>query len=368
MKLNAKEFLTAVKVLKKVILPSVKTNKPILKAVRITQTKNMLSFAATDIDNAVEIDFATDCEPAAPVLVSYEIVEKTSKAIKKGVESIELSRDGDTIVASVKKLNINWRLDEHLIEEYPIVDFPAKPQMMVANLPGEDVVAAITRVFPAHAKEAQQYSLAGMFLNTSKTAVDFVCTDTWRLHRQRFDRKKGKVYSGIIRESGVTLLKALAAVSGKVKLYSCKDPKYVTMVMTGDSIRMKTMLIDFRYPQYENVIPHDNLLAITGSTKAFIDALQELTPFINRETKVVEFSHDSSGKLLLSVHDANLAVKECKHTGVAMKFNMTYLKDVMRNVEAKELAIKLKQDAEDGNLRIDDNGVIYLVSVSTMEK
>jgi DNA polymerase-3 subunit beta len=187
--------------------------------------------------------------------------------------------------------------------------------------------------------------MTGVYVNLSSTNTTFVATDGHRLIRyRRVDIASPEATSIIVPRKALNLLKStLPAENVPVSVEFNSSNAYFKF----NNIKMICRLIDERFPDYENVIPTDNENDMVINRQEFLGSLRRIAIYANKTTHQVRLKLTGS-ELQISAEDLDFSNEanerlSCEHEGedIEIGFNAKFLVEMLNNISAKEVTLKL---------------------------
>ena len=134
-------------------------------------------------------------------------------------------------------------------------------------------------------------------------------------------------------------------------------------------------LIDERFPDYENVIPSDNENTMNINKAELLSSLKRIAIYANKTTHQVRLKITGS-ELMISAEDLDFSNEanerlSCEHDGedIEIGFNAKFLIEMLNNLDAKEITLKLNAPNRAGILfpvEKDENEDILLLVMPVM--
>ena len=310
---------------------------PILSNVLIDHANGSLAFLATDIE--IQISARSGIGQGAearPVTVGARKLVEILRALPDGTEV--------TMQQQEKRMVVKAGKSRFTLQTLPAEDFPrlAKPSGEVVrfSLPQKALRRVLGLVQYAMAQQDIRYYLNGLLMVVEDGNLRVVATDGHRLAYAAIKIGGDLARQEVIvpRKSVVELCKLLSDSDDEVRI----ELSATQAAFSFGSIELVSKLVDGKFPDYKRVIPtqHKNKLAL--DREALRQALLRAAILSNEKFRGVRWVlADNSLKIVSSNAEQEEAHEEIevKYGGDALDigFNVTYLLDVLNNVQGSEI-------------------------------
>ncbi len=319
---------------------------PILSNVRLDVEGDFLSLTATDMDVAITEKLAVevDVEGAltVPAHTLYDIVRKLPDGSQIMIYG---NADGDG------KLHIDSGSCKFSLSCLPIAEFPVMEKDDFVNnftISSAELSALIDKTRFAISTEETRYYLNGIYLHSKEVSGESklcsVATDGHRLAKIEIDAPEGgDKISGVIvpRKTVAELYKLIDGIEVDVKV-SLSDTK---ICFEMENAFLLSKLIDGTFPEYNQVIPHNNENLMEINTDAFIKAVDRVSTITSDKTRAIKLIIET-GKLTLSaVNEENgTAIEEIDviyepGETIEIGFNSRYLLEILAGIEGESVKL-----------------------------
>ena len=248
-------ILAAVNRVAKII--SKRNSIPALTHIRLTIRDGMATLTSTDMELTIIESVAWDA-PDCDGLIPAEVLRGTLKGMDPG------ARPHITQGAPTEAVPGPWTLSGASIASLPVADFPsaALPATWQSSftMSCEDIRRLFGRVAPCMSAEEVRYYLNGIYLCTTGGELRAVATDGHRLGVSAMPAPAGSdlmpdthgPHRGVIvTDSAVKAMLAMLPESGSCQV----DAQGMWIQVTCGALRIVSMIIDGRFPDYERVMP-----------------------------------------------------------------------------------------------------------------
>jgi len=329
-----------------------KTTIPILSNVLLEAREDRLYLTATDL----ELGFRTSC-PAKVKKEGFGTIPA-----KKLLDYVRLLPDADI---TVKFAENHWasftcgrsrtRIAGMSRESFP--ELPAMPET-IAEIPVKQLSAMIARTMFAISMEESRFTLNGALLLLGDKTLTMVATDGHRLAyvQRASDAAIGNLaYRALVPRKAMAEIVKLADEAGsdaKVKfggddnhLFFEFGPRLlITRKLTGN------------FPDYERVLPQDNIHISTLSKDEVKGAIERVAQFADERSRAIRVQFIAGEVKIFSssleTGDSEESVPSA-YTGpdIEIGFNAQYLLDFLRAVPQAQVAFGLRDQKSAGELQ-----------------
>jgi DNA polymerase-3 subunit beta len=145
------------------------------------------------------------------------------------------------------------------------------------------------------------------------------------------------------------LMSILSAFEGQVKL-SFNDK---AISVNNSEFKLSARLLDFKYPNYEAVIPKSNPITVTADKNSMLNALKRVLPMANDSSYLVELDF-ANGQVTISAKDLDFSKSASEtvpcdcDTEIKMGFKGSTLIEILRNINDDNVVIELDNPSRAG--------------------
>jgi DNA polymerase-3 subunit beta len=337
---------------------------PILSNVLIESDASKVSFTATDMDMDIVETVGCIVSSQGKLTVSahtlYDIVRKLPDGSEIQIELIDLN------------VEVSAGKSRFILPTLPVDDYPIMTEIEKGNefsLEAVDLANLIDNTKFAISSEETRYYLNGIYLHVPDIKSDklrAVATDGHRLAQAEVPIPKGaENMPGVIlpRKAVGEVRKLIDSTDGLVTIIISKTKaKFIfpTSILT-------TKLIDGSFPDYQRVVPKENLNKLLVSNSHFSKAIDRVSTVSMEKSRAVKLSL-SYNVLLLQVnsHDLGNASEELdvNYTSdpIDIGFNARYLLDISGQIQGKDIELSLSDSASPALITDpDQEGVIFVL-------
>lgn len=243
--------------------------------------------------------------------------------------------------------------------EFPVQD-EVRQQAHKVTLPAEVVRKGLETTLFAVGTETIRPIMTGVYWDICPVSengeplpgITFVATDTHKLVRYiNTSVNPGLTFSFILPPKPAAILRSLISKEeGEVSIEM--DDKSAKFTMAGYTLSCR--FINGRYPNYNRVIPADNPFELTVDRVSLLNAMKRVSLFASTASSLVRMNIRNN-EVLLAAQDLDYTLSaeervECEYEGNAMTigFNATYMIEVLTNLQADTVVIRLSDPARPG--------------------
>ena len=337
---------------------------PILSNVLIETQASKISLTATDMDmDIVEVTGCIILKQGKVTLSAHtlhDIVRKLPDGAEIKMEQVDLN------------IEVSAGKSKFTLPTLPVEDYPVMTEIDKGNdfsLESVDLVNLIDNTKFAISSEETRYYLNGIYLHipdSNRDKLRAVATDGHRLAQAEVPVPSGaETMPGIIipRKAVGEIRKLAEETDGKVKI-TVSNTK-VKLVFPNSILTAK--LIDGSFPDYQRVIPKENLNKLIVSKSDFSKAVDRVSTVSMEKSRAIKLSlKESLLSLNVNSHDLGNAFEELEtdynNENLEIGFNSRYLLDIASQIQGKNIEILLSDSASPALITDpDQDGVIFVL-------
>jgi DNA polymerase-3 subunit beta len=239
---------------------------------------------------------------------------------------------------------------------YDADEFPKLPEIENTDklvIAGDIMSEAINKTLFATGNDDLRPVMSGVFCQLSEEDLTFVATDAHKLVRyKRTDANATGSNSFILPKKALLLLKNNLKGDEEIQVSFNES----NAVFSFNDSMLFCRLIDGKYPNYEAVIPKENPNVLTVDRQSFLGSIKRVSIFSNKTTHQVKLKISGS-ELAISAEDLDFSNEAnerltCSYEGEDMEigFNSKFLMEMLNNLDATEVQIKMSQPNRAGLL------------------
>lgn len=333
---------------------------PILSNLLLEAKNGSLVISATDLEIGIITSVPASVEKEGKVTIpARNFVDLLSNI---GSKKITLEKEGSVLKLKGEKVKASFPTSPP--EEFP--NLYTQKGVKYLTLIKEDVEKFIARISFCAAMDSGRPALSGILFEGSKTGINLVSTDSYRLSYQKTPLKADKdlqkpvvIPARIIRE--MVFLKD----DGDLDFFVSSESNQI-VISQGETI-LVGRLIDAEYPPYGKIIPTDFGTKTQFSREDLLSAIKICSVFARETANIIKLSVEKE-KIVVSANDSvagdDQVEVDAKTTGEnnEIAFNAKYLVDVLSTLSEEELTFEMNGPLNPGVFRIkDDPSFLHLI-------
>lgn len=337
-KTNKTKLHTAVARLQSIVPP--KSTIPILSNILFELEGDKLNLKVTDLDvsmtSSIDVEVLKKGSITVPARVFSDIVR-------------ELPEFDLDISATENRMEIKCGAGIYKLSGFSAEDFPKLPEVHPGRqikIKAESFCRMIKKVLFAVSRDETRPALNGVLWHTSEEGLNLVATDGHRLARvTRSDIKISGYKKDIIIPPKVldNLVKLVAEDTDEIGVILNEN----SIVFVLEDAIITSRLLEGPYPNYEQVVPHDNDKIMRIERDILQAAVRRVSILSNSLTHQVKFGlGQNSLELSAANFDFGGEAKESLKVGygseaMELGYNAMYILDVVKQIDDDEVRFEL---------------------------
>lgn len=353
---SSKALATQLAAVSKVI--NSKNALSILDNFLLTLRGNILSITGSDQENVMTATLEVfEPEGEGSVAVPSKRILDMLKEVPGQPLTFYINDDNKEI--DIRFLNGHFNFMGIDGNEFPVQD-EVRQEAHRVSLPAEVVRRGLETTLFAVGTETIRPIMTGVYWDICPLdeneqpmpGITFVGTDTHKLVRYiNTSVNPGLTFSFILPPKPATILRSLIAKEeGEIDIEM--DDKSAKFSMGPYTLSCR--FINGRYPNYNRVIPANNPFELTVDRVSLLNAMKRVSLFASSASSLVRMNIRPN-EVLLAAQDLDYTLSaeervECEYEGNAMTigFNATYMIEVLGNIPADTVVIRLSDPARPG--------------------
>ncbi len=327
---------------------------PILSNLLLEGHQGKLKFTATDLEMQISTHITTEITNDFQITISAKKFFDITRALPEN-SKMDIQIEENKVIVKAKKSRFN--LQTLPPQDYPLMKKDENDTVEL-TLPQNEFKALLKQVDFAMAQQDIRYYLNGLLIEVKDNDINIVGTDG---HRLSFTSLKLKtpakpVQVIVPRKTIVELVKLLNDTDQPLEMtFSSNQAAF-----RFNDIDLITKIIDGKFPDYSRVIPqgHNNIFNI------------ERAPLLDSMLRASILSNDKYRGIRMVVEEGNLKLVsnnseqeqaeeeleiEYKGEKIDIGFNVTYLIDVLTNIQTDKLTIAFNDSSSSCLVTIPNN-------------
>ena len=315
-----------------------RTTLPVLSCALFEIKENTLIIKTTDLEQSIisknNIKDEEEGEACLPMNKLCEIVTALPN------EEIRININED-LLAEINSNQGTYKITGRDAKEFP-EHTPPKAKETI-EMESKDFLNIIEKTGYATSKDDLKPVLGGVYLNFNENKTTAVSTDGHRLVKYTQKTKTKTKQSIIIPVKFLKIIKNTISKEGSLKI----DVDENQLSTNQKNFTITTRIIKESFPDFNSVIPENNLIEALIEKQALIGCLKRVSIFSNRTTKQTVISFSEKGAIV-SAQDPETATSgkehiHCEYKGEALtaSYNAKYLIEVLQHTNSKNIKIYL---------------------------
>jgi DNA polymerase-3 subunit beta len=320
----------------------------ILSNIYLEAQDNELIVKATDIKVNFETRIPIDVKEKGSTTVFGEKFLGILGSIPEGELEFE-QKDNNVIIKPLAR-KIKFQLKCIASEKYP--EFPAFDKDRYFEVPAREFKDMILQTVFAVSDDETRYFMNGVFFEKEGNKIIMVATDGRRLAYIEKNIEAGaESFSGVIVPPKIfTVLMRRAGDEGLLGV-SITDR---TIFIQFGSYKLSSVLIEGQFPNYQRVIPEEQIYSFTVNRLETLEALKRVSLLVEQKSRRV-YLLLSPGRMIVSSSkedqgeesDIGNAREEipCKYDGeeVSIALNYRYIEEPFKVIDSEEISIRFTE-------------------------
>ncbi len=327
---------------------------PILSNLLLEGGQGKLKFTATDLEMQISTHIATEISEDFQITISAKKLFDITRALPED-SKIDFQIEENKVTVKAKKSRFN-------LQTLPPQDYPVmkkdENESVELSLPQKEFKALLKQVDFAMAQQDIRYYLNGLLIEVKEKNINIVGTDGHRLSFTSAELETPTKPAQVIvpRKTIVELVKLLGDTNDPVEISFSNNQ----VNFKFNDIDLITKVIDGKFPDYSRVIPegHNNLFNVDRST--LLNSMLRASILSNDKYRGIRMVIEEKNLKLVSNNSEQEQAEEeleIKYSGdkIDIGFNVTYLIDVLTNIQSDQLTIAFNDSSSSCLVTIPNN-------------
>ena len=331
---------------------------PILSNLLLESHQGSLRFTATDLEMQISTQIKTELSEDFQITISAKKLFDITRALPEK-SKIDIQIEEAKVIVKAKKSRFN--LQTLPSQDYPVMKKELNhdlPDNVELKLPQREFKSLLKQVDFAMAQQDIRYYLNGLLIEVKEKNINVVGTDG---HRLSFTSSglsnSGQNAQAIVpRKTIVELVKLLNETEDPLEISFSKNQVHFKF----NDIDLITKVIDGKFPDYSRVIPvgHENSFNINRAL--LLDSMLRASILSNDKYRGIRMVVENNNLKLVSNNSEQEQAEEeleieYKGDKIDIGFNVTYLIDVLTNIQSDQLTIAFKDSSSSCLVTIPNN-------------
>ena len=327
---------------------------PILSNLLLESKQGSLRFTATDLEMQISTQVKTELSEEFQITISAKKLFDITRALPES-SKIDIQIEEAKVTVKAKKSRFN-------LQTLPAKDYPVMTKevddAVELKLPQKKFKALLKQVDFAMAQQDIRYYLNGLLIEIKEKNINIVGTDGHRLSFTSTDLNTSGQQAQVIvpRKTIVELVKLLNDTEDPVEIVFSKNQ----VGFKFSDINLITKVIDGKFPDYSRVIPEGHGNSFNINRSLLLDSMLRASILSNDKYRGIRMViEDNNLKLVSNNSDHEQAEEELeidyKGDKIDIGFNVTYLIDVLTNIQSDQLTIAFNDSSSSCLVTIPNN-------------
>ena len=327
---------------------------PILSNLLLESKQGSLRFTATDLEMQISTQVKTELSEEFQITISAKKLFDITRALPES-SKIDIQIEEAKVTVKAKKSRFN-------LQTLPAKDYPVMTKevddAVELKLPQKKFKALLKQVDFAMAQQDIRYYLNGLLIEIKEKNINIVGTDGHRLSFTSTDLNTSGQQAQVIvpRKTIVELVKLLNDTEDPVEIVFSKNQ----VGFKFSDINLITKVIDGKFPDYSRVIPEGHGNSFNINRSLLLDSMLRASILSNDKYRGIRMViEDNNLKLVSNNSEHEQAEEELeidyKGDKIDIGFNVTYLIDVLTNIQSDQLTIAFNDSSSSCLVTIPNN-------------
>ena len=327
---------------------------PILSNLLLEGENGVLKFTATDLEVQISLSIKVETKESFKTTIAARKLFDITRALPE--ESIlDIQIDESKVIVKAKKSRFN--LQTLPAKDYPIM-VKNEGKGITFSVPQNELKSLLKQVDFSMAQQDIRYYLNGLLFEVDGKKLNIVATDGHRLSFTSTNLKESQEKTQIIipRKTIIELTKLMG-----------DDDQPVTISVTKNQVTFKfndidliTKVIDGKFPDYNRVIPIGHTNVFDVDRLSLLSSMQRASILSNEKYRGIRMVIEENNLKLISSNSEQEQAEEeleIKYTGTTIDigFNVTYLIDVLVNIQFDKLTFAFNDSSSSCLITIPNN-------------
>ncbi len=331
-----------------------KPSLPILTNIKLVATAGRVQLTGFDLSLGIQTSFGAEVSEAGEIALPAKLLNDIVSRLPSGDITIEQndSQNGDGIVVTVKSKTGTYQVRGMDATEFP--ELPEPEDGEIQHLPIAALIDGLRGALIACSQDETKPILTGVNFKLEAEKLEFAATDGHRL---------GVVETFLEAEQGASTLELTVPARALRELEKMLGGKQAIEKISfslgeGQAVfawetahgqqQLITRTIEGNYPDYRALIPSSFGKQVTIDRKQLVSALERIAVLADQHNNLVKFTISNEHQSLdLSVEAQDIGsgreslTAQVSGDDIEIAFNVRYLLDGLKNINAQNVAINL---------------------------
>ena len=327
---------------------------PILSNLLLEGGDGILKFTATDLEVQISLSIKTEIkEPFKTTISARKLFDITRALPEKSILDIQIEDSKVTVKAKKSRFNL---------QTLPAKDYPVmvenEGEAITFSAPQNQLKSLLKQVDFSMAQQDIRYYLNGLLFEVDGKKLNIVATDGHRLSftSTTLDNEQEKTQIIIPRKTIIELIKLMEEEEKPVIINVTKNQ----VTFKFNEIDLITKVIDGKFPDYNRVISEGHTNNFDVDRLSLLASMQRASILSNEKYRGIRMVIEENNLKLISSNSEQEQAEEeleIKYTGTTIDigFNVTYLIDVLVNIQFDKLTFAFNDSSSSCLITIPNN-------------
>jgi DNA polymerase-3 subunit beta len=314
---------------------------PILSNLLLVGNENQLTFTATDLEMQTSLSIETKIDSNFEITISAKKLFDITRALPEGSElEFQINESRVNVKAGKSKFN----LQTLPAKDYPILK-QGDSESISFDISQKALKGLLKQVDFAMAQQDIRYYLNGLLFEIQGQKLNIVGTDGHRLSftSSKLNQSYEKKDVIIPRKTIMELIKLLEDDDDPVAIQILNQQ----VTFKFKNINLITKVIDGKFPDYHRVIPQGYENGFLINRQSLLSAMQRASILSNEKYRGIRLVISENNMKLITTNSEQEEAQEdieviYNNEQIDIGFNVTYLIDVLSNIQYEQLNFLFK--------------------------
>ncbi len=327
---------------------------PILSNLLIEREQGNLRFTATDLEVQISTYIKTELPEDFQITISAQKLFDITRALPEK-SKIDIQIEDNKVTVKAKKSRFN-------LQTLPAKDYPVmkkeENEIVDLKLTQKEFKGLLKQVDFAMAQQDIRYYLNGLLIEIKEKNINIVGTDGHRLSFTSSSINTSNAPTQVIvpRKTIIELVKLLNDTEDPIEISFSKSQ----VCFKFSDINLITKIIDGKFPDYSRVIPEGHQNSFNINRSLLLESMLRASILSNDKYRGIRMVVEGNNLKLVSNNSEHEEAEEeleidYKGDKIDIGFNVTYLIDVLTNIQSDQLTIAFNDSSSSCLVTIPNN-------------
>ena len=327
---------------------------PILSNLLIEGENGILKFTATDLEVQISLSIKTDIKESFKTTIAARKLFDITRALPEK-STLDIKIEESKVIVKAKKSRFN--LQTLQAKDYPVM-VKNEGDAISFTVSQNQLKKLLKQVDFSMAQQDIRYYLNGLLFEVDGKKLNIVATDGHRLSFTSTDlnNSQEKTQTIIPRKTITELIKLMGDDEQPIMICITKNQ----VSFKFNDIDLITKVIDGKFPDYSRVIPVGHTNSFDIDRLSLLSSMQRASILSNEKYRGIRMVIEENNLKLISSNSEKEQAEEeleIKYSGTTIDigFNVTYLIDVLVNIQFDKLTFAFNDSSSSCLITIPNN-------------